>query len=264
MSSFIRCAYALSAGLALLVAPNLPALSQDRDSPMRRCLSIADVNERIDCLESGGAPGASAGPASDTNSSKPPNAIASFDCRAARTSIERAICGDITLSDWDSRMGRLFQQALRLAKDRQSLLENQRLWLQQRDRSCGAVPDTAIWSCLLETTRSRAAALAQATAPNAEAAPTVQPLQMQVTPATSQSPSQPPLKEPVGKPSPFTSPPPQNDPPTSRPSGDNSFGFLILLAVLGVGATIGLKLYNSTRNLLRGSCFRSRTPGEMR
>jgi uncharacterized protein YecT (DUF1311 family) len=156
MNSFIFCARVLSAGLALLVMLSMPAISQDRDSLTRRCLSIANVNERIDCLETGVAPDSGASSASSINPSKQPSPNPSFDCRAARTSIERAICGDVTLSDWDSRMGRLFQQALRLAKDRQSLLENQRLWLIQRDRSCNAVADAAIWSCLLEMTEFRA------------------------------------------------------------------------------------------------------------
>jgi hypothetical protein len=86
MNSFIVWARVLPAGLPLLVMLSVPAISQDRDSLMRRCLSIADVNERIDCLETGGAPDSG----SNINPLKQPSTNPSLDCRAARTSIERA------------------------------------------------------------------------------------------------------------------------------------------------------------------------------
>ena len=92
-------------------------------------------------------------------------------------------------------MGRLFQQALQLARDRQSLLDNQRLWLIQRDSRCGVVADTAIWSCLLEETKSRANSLANAIATAAETPPVAQPAQASAT-ATLQNRATPLLVEP--------------------------------------------------------------------
>jgi uncharacterized protein len=163
------------AGLALLTALTSQAIAQDQLSRTRHCLSIADVNERVDCLETGAASTPNPTPAPTPAFQKQQSQAPSFDCRAARTSIERAICGDVTLSAWDSQMGQLFQQGLRLTKDRQSLLEGQRLWLLQREASCSALADTAIWSCLFEMTRSRAAALVRMTSSNAEITPTNQP-----------------------------------------------------------------------------------------
>jgi uncharacterized protein len=89
----------------------------------------------------------------------------SFDCRGAALSIERAICGDPTLSEWDARMGQQYQQVLRSKRptDAQALVEQQRSWIQQRNAICGAVPGNALWSCLLDMTRQRHAALAAIT-----------------------------------------------------------------------------------------------------
>src|ERR1041385_5720567 len=103
-------------GFAFLFATDSPTVAQDRN--LSRCLAIADINERIDCLESGGiGPVPNAGPAPPIRSLKQPHAGPSFDCRAANSSIERAICGDPILSEWDFRMGQHYQHALRTRKD---------------------------------------------------------------------------------------------------------------------------------------------------
>src|SRR5581483_8210699 len=84
-----------------------------------------------------------------------PRANPSFDCRTARTAVERTICSDVALSELDAEMGRVLQQALRASRDRQSLLENQRYWLYQRDTTCSARESGAIGPCLIGTTKSR-------------------------------------------------------------------------------------------------------------
>lgn len=249
MHSFIFCARVLCAGLALPVMLSMPAASQDRDSLARRCLSIADINERIDCLEAGAAPDSGPASPSNTNPLRQPSANPSFDCRAARTSIERAICGDVTLSDWDSRMGRLFQQTLRLAKDRQSLSENQRLWLIQRDHSCGAVADGAIWSCLLEMTKARVTALTKPVS-TVEALPPVQTSPTLVTPVTPQGRAESPPNEP-GNSALSTSPVSQKGSSTGAPSGDNNFSPMILLAVFVLGIAIALRTLGAIRRKKR-------------
>src|SRR5258708_1898888 len=151
MNSFIFFIRLACFELAFLLTLTVAAVSQDRDGALRRCLSIADMNERVDCLETGAAPNSGA-PLSNTAPPRLPRASPSFDCRAARSSIERAICADPSLAEWDSRMGQLYQQALRLAKDRPSLLESQQLWLTQRDGSGSVAADTTVWSCLLRMT----------------------------------------------------------------------------------------------------------------
>jgi uncharacterized protein YecT (DUF1311 family) len=173
MHSFAFAGRLAIVGFALLIAGGVPTTAQDQ----RRCLSIADVNERIDCLESGGAvPSMETRPTPNVRQPKQASTGPSFDCRAATNSIERAICGDATLSEWDSRMGQQFQQAMRVRKDgdTQSVLESQRAWLQQRNRSCGGVADSAVWACLLEMTKQRADALARLAA-IPEVAPMVPP-----------------------------------------------------------------------------------------
>lgn len=159
MRAFVLAWRLASVGFAFLIATGIPAMAQDR-----RCLSIADVNERIDCLESGGA-NSNAETSFRQNARPPKETIVgpSFDCRAAASSIERAICSDPTLSEWDYRMGQQYQAALRARKDgsTQSVLESQRAWLIQRNLRCSSIADTAIWNCLLEMTKQRADTLAK-------------------------------------------------------------------------------------------------------
>jgi uncharacterized protein YecT (DUF1311 family) len=249
MNSFTFSTRLAYTWFALLATLSVPAVSQDRNNLVRHCLSIADVNQRVDCLETGAPPEAASAP--DANPTKQQRTNPSFDCRAARSAIERAICGDATLSEWDSRMGRLFQLSLRLAKDRQALLESQRLWLNQRDGSCGALADTGIWSCLVEMTKSRAAALAKMAASALEAVPTAQPSAALVMPTTSQARVEFPSNEPLGNRGPSTSPVSQNGPTTSTRSDDNNFASMTLLIVFVLGAAIVLKKFSAMRRKQR-------------
>jgi uncharacterized protein len=156
-------------GLSLLFAQVVPAGAQNRN--IRACLSIANVNERVDCLE-GHTPAPVPSPTAPYDIRRQPQArvAPSFDCRAADTSIERAICSDDELAQWDSRMGQAFQQALRFRKDGQALLEGQRRWIIQRDRTCGGTSEIP-FSCLLEMTKQRASALSEDIAGAVSAAP---------------------------------------------------------------------------------------------
>jgi uncharacterized protein len=149
-----------------------PATAQDAGR-VARCVAIQDVNERIDCLE-----GRSSAPdplATSPERSKPAQNGPSYDCRMAATSVERAICADMVLSEWDFRMGQQYQQALRLRRgpDYKSLVESQRSWIQQRNSSCAAVSGNAVWSCVLDMTKQRIALLSDA--PPAAADPTPAP-----------------------------------------------------------------------------------------
>jgi len=248
MNSLIFCSRLLFVGCALLVASSVSAISQDQNNLARRCLSIVDVNERIDCLEAGGAPNSEAAPPSTARQQR---INPSFDCRAARSSIERAICADTTLSEWDFRMGQVFQQSLRLAKDRRAFLASQRLWLVQRDNSCGSIADSAIWSCLLEMTKSRAAALENATATIVEVAPTVQASPTLVAPAMPQSRTQSTLNEPLENRSSTPSPAVQKDSSTSTSSEDKGSGSLILLVAFVLGMAIALRMFSAIRRKRR-------------
>jgi uncharacterized protein YecT (DUF1311 family) len=242
MNPFAFFGHLMFAGLALLTALTSQAISQDRLSRTRHCLSIADINERVDCLETGAAPDPT--PAPTPAFPKQQNPTPSFDCRAARTSIERAICGDVTLSAWDSQMGQLFQQSLRLTKDRQSLLEGQRLWLLQREANCSALADTAIWSCLFEMTRSRAAVLARMTNSNAEVTPTNQPPPSPIPTAAPQTFTPGRSSEPVGNANPSSSQAIQKEVRTGTQSGDQSSS-LIFVVVLVIIAAIALKILST-------------------
>jgi uncharacterized protein YecT (DUF1311 family) len=149
-----------------IAVSSVPGKTQNRD--IRGCLSIADIDERVECLE-GRAP-ASVGPTRPNLElrGQPQRVSPSFDCRLARSSIERAICSDNELAGWDSRMGQAFQQALSAQQDPRGLLESQRRWIKQRDRTCGATPQIP-FSCLLKMTQDRTTALSQLATGAAEA-----------------------------------------------------------------------------------------------
>jgi uncharacterized protein len=84
--------------------------------------------------------------------------------------MERAICGDDELAGWDARMGQAYQQAIRTQRDPRHLQEIQRNWIVQRDRACSSSPEVT-FSCLLDMTKQRTAALAQLIATAAPTAP---------------------------------------------------------------------------------------------
>ncbi len=150
--------YACIVGVALILSPS--AFGQDREL-MRRCLALTSVEERVDCLESGSTNRQD--PAPPAKLPQTQSVAPSFDCQAATHTIERAICGDPTLSDWDARMGRQYQAARRLRKpsDAQAILESQRSWILQRNAVCGAASANTVWSCVLQMTKQRIAALSE-------------------------------------------------------------------------------------------------------
>ena len=145
----------LASGLALLSFSSSLIQAQNRN--ISSCLSIADVNERVDCLE-GHTPSPSPIIPGSPLDQRQPRVIPSFDCRSAATPIERAICSDDELAGLDFRMGQAYQRALRVAKDSSALHDNQRLWLNQRDKVCGNT-SVILFSCVSEMTKRRASEL---------------------------------------------------------------------------------------------------------
>jgi uncharacterized protein len=208
-----------------------------------RCVTIQDVDQRIECLE-----GRSSAPdvgAPTPGLSRAPQLGPSYDCRMATASIERAICGDAVLSEWDLRMGQQYQQALRLRKgaDRQSFIDSQRSWIKQRNAGCGSAAGNAVWTCVLEATKRRIAVLSEAPPlsldPMATASPSPQtPVQprTQSTPAPASPSSVPRALEP--------SSPSKTSATTESSSGTNPLLILIFI----VGAIAGaIAVYNNIR-----------------
>src|SRR5882724_5731143 len=113
-----------SLALLLLTLMSGVAAPQDRSNSIRHCLSIVDVNERTDCLETGST--SDPGTLSTPNQAARARTLPGFECRLARTATKRTMCADATLSEWDARMGQVLQRAVRRSKDNPSLLEGQR------------------------------------------------------------------------------------------------------------------------------------------
>jgi uncharacterized protein len=235
MYSFVFIARLAGVGFAFLIATGFPAATQDRN--VARCLSIADVNERIDCLESGGAaPNSGTSPTPSVRSPKQSHAGPSFDCHAANNSIERAICADVTLSEWDFRMGQQYQNALRGRKDgnTQLIMESQRTWLLQRNSRCSGVADTAVSACLLDMTKQRVDVLTKvAVAASTETVPTAQ--SQTITQTVPKNPSGPGFSTPSpNQGSPPTSPTSKSD-ASPNPASEGSNSLLLVLIVIGAG-----------------------------
>lgn len=148
-------------------------------------------------------------------------------------------------------MGRVFQLALRLTKDRQALLDSQRIWLALRDSNCSAVADSAIWSCLSEMTKSRATVLAKTTTAITEIAPTNQIPSATATPSTSQGRTQAPLDTSVGTPIPMTTQAPRKDFSTAAPSETPDFPTWLLVVAFVLGGFIVLKISSAVRRKKR-------------
>jgi hypothetical protein len=148
-------------------------------------------------------------------------------------------------------MGQFFQQALKKVRDNRSLVESQRLWLAERDSRCGALADTAIWSCLLEMTKLRTAALSQVTpgfgdasAAQTSPAPVTSTTLQSRTEFTSNSASS-------GVVGPLASQTSQNDRSTDVSSQGLAFSFAVSLVVFALGLTITLSVFNGMRHKRR-------------
>ena len=79
---------------------------------------------------------------------------ASFDCTKASTLVEKAICGDQNLSDYDEHLARLYKQALANAPNSDRVKADQRSWLAKRNQC--KTPE-----CLLDLYSERSSQLAQ-------------------------------------------------------------------------------------------------------
>lgn len=95
----------------------------------------------------------------------------SFDCTKARGLIETAICADATLKTLDALLGSTYARLLTALQAREpakatQLRDEERRWVQERDRNCGAQPSepSRLVSCLSGMYRARLAALSEATA----------------------------------------------------------------------------------------------------
>jgi uncharacterized protein len=73
---------------------------------------------------------------------------ASFDCRKARTAVEKAICEAPEISSLDEDMARLFSEWLKESTEKKNKIEKQKEWIRSRD-SCGSIKDKdALRLCL--------------------------------------------------------------------------------------------------------------------
>ncbi|GGY56460.1 hypothetical protein GCM10011297_31580 [Bacterioplanes sanyensis] len=82
---------------------------------------------------------------------------ASFDCDKATTAIEHAICDSEPLGELDKRLSQVFFAIKSGANSDafSSLLNSQRSWLKQRNKTCGNYKGEALSSCLIAEYQDR-------------------------------------------------------------------------------------------------------------
>lgn len=85
----------------------------------------------------------------------------SFDCKAAATPVEKAICADPTLADADTEIAGAYKtlQSLSGAADRERLRAEQKAWLTQRNQC--ATASSSVATCLGPVLDARRTALAE-------------------------------------------------------------------------------------------------------
>jgi TPR repeat protein/uncharacterized protein YecT (DUF1311 family) len=85
----------------------------------------------------------------------------SFDCAKVATPIERIICADPDLVQWDGRMGEAFKLVYTQLADaeRRALLESQRRWIAMRNGRCNLPASMDAKPCILQLTSERLATL---------------------------------------------------------------------------------------------------------
>jgi uncharacterized protein len=86
---------------------------------------------------------------------------ANSNCESAIGNIASAICNDATLSHWENRLGKFYQQALDDPSSRSILAQDQPRWLGERSDSCGKLSAKAMNDCVLQMTKRRIEQLVQ-------------------------------------------------------------------------------------------------------
>jgi uncharacterized protein YecT (DUF1311 family) len=83
----------------------------------------------------------------------------SFDCAKASPGIEKVICGDPELAEWDGRLGRAFKQKYAQLErhEGQKLREEQRRWIAVRKGQCEPLDAQDARPCILQLTKARVA-----------------------------------------------------------------------------------------------------------
>jgi uncharacterized protein YecT (DUF1311 family) len=153
-------------GAALLLAACLPARAESADAS-NRCMSIEDTDRRVECLEgtqesaeTPPAPAPVAAPAAAPQQQSRGAIAPTFDCVKGSTPVQRTICGDATLAEWDSRVVQLFRQASVVQGKKGTLVADQRRWIIQRENKCKSTKIDEMKSCVLDMTKDRLTHLA--------------------------------------------------------------------------------------------------------
>lgn len=120
------------------------------------CLTIQDVDQRVECLEGRAQPQ----PEATIPAIEAPNFSPSFDCNRAASRVEILICGDSLLARLDAEMGQAYVQALKSQSNHGAFINDQRQWLSLRDSRCAFGDPSIIRSCLIQMTTARIAGLA--------------------------------------------------------------------------------------------------------
>ena len=79
----------------------------------------------------------------------PASALAALDCSRAKTNTEKLLCSNPRLAEADERMALAYRGAIHRGADRETLLETQRLWIDDARDVCNDV------ECMLKAYEER-------------------------------------------------------------------------------------------------------------
>jgi uncharacterized protein len=133
------------------------ACAKKQSAEIGPCVAKA-LNERIAALRNALEPAPATSAKLEVISPPTPPASApkqNADCTNAIGVIDRAICNDATLSHWEYKLGKLYQQALNDPSFRKVLVDDQQRWVGERTGTCGAQSSTKMTDCVLQMTRRR-------------------------------------------------------------------------------------------------------------
>ena len=227
--------------LLLLTLTSGVAVSQDRSNSVRHCLSIVDVNERIECLETGSIPdpGSLATPHQAARARTPPG----YERRLARAATERTIHPDATLSQWDARAGQALQQAVRRSKDK-----GQRLWLVERNKRCGAPGNSTFAACSLEMTKQHVTAPSKGTTIVTAAATAASPSPLPSIPTSTVGRAPTTIESSTPKRELVAAGTAQPDSSAKTPAQEESSAIAVLFAAVGASlAFVALRVFRKIR-----------------
>lgn len=147
--------YALRWGLLAVIVGTVVSSTSGKSRDLRACLSIADVNRRVECFEGReDPPSPPAAHGTNVPTMLPtPIARASLDCVGQTMPIEVVVCNDPQLMQLDTQAAKLFGESTKAGIG--TTTTSHETWSLMRNQRCGSGAPERIRSCFRELSLAR-------------------------------------------------------------------------------------------------------------